>query len=78
MGHGVETDEITPKKVDVLEDVYVENVSCGSTHTLAITNEGFVYSWGSGANGMLGIVKDNFKDYNLPTRCGTDKKSFKK
>lgn len=71
-------DEIRPKKIDVLEDVYVEHVGCGSTHTLCITNEGFVYAWGSGGNGKLGINSENFKDYSLPTRAGTEKKSFKK
>lgn len=48
-------DELKPKKIDVLEDVYVEHVGCGSTHTLCVTNEGFVYAWGSGGNGKLGI-----------------------
>lgn len=71
-------DEIWPKKVDVLEDVYVKHVSCGSTHTLAITNEGFVYSWGQGLNGKLGHSKDDINDQQLPIRCGIDKKSFKK
>ncbi|KRW99419.1 Regulator of chromosome condensation 1/beta-lactamase-inhibitor protein II [Pseudocohnilembus persalinus] len=78
LGHGVDMDEIGPKKVDVLEDVYVKHVSCGSTHTLAITNEGFVYSWGQGLNGKLGHSKDDINDQQLPIRCGIDKKSFKK
>ncbi len=49
-------DEVIPKKVETLEDMYVLDVSCGSTHTLCITNEGFVYVWGSGNDGRLGFL----------------------
>lgn len=40
LGHGLASDELAPKKVVVLEDVYVTHISCGMNHTLAITNEG--------------------------------------
>ena len=41
-------DELEPKMVEVLQNVYVTHVSCGTNHTLCITNEGFLYAWGSG------------------------------
>ena len=48
---GVDKDEIKPKKIVQLEDVYVTDVSCGVSHTLCLTNEGFIYSFGSGLSG---------------------------
>lgn len=32
----------------------VRQVSCGERATLALTNDGFLYSWGEGSNGQLG------------------------
>lgn len=71
LGHGLAFDELTPKKVEVLEDVYVTHVSCGASHTLCITNEGFIYGWGNGMCGKLGIEEKCTKNYILPTRVGT-------
>ena len=34
---------------------HVVKVSCGWDHCLALTGQGFVYSWGSGQNGKLGL-----------------------
>lgn len=51
------------------------HVSCGTNHTLSITNEGFVYSWGSGMQGKLGL--GSLRDAVLPTRVGLDTKNFK-
>jgi alpha-tubulin suppressor-like RCC1 family protein len=58
-------DELIPKKVETLEDMYVIDVSCGSTHTLCITNEGFVYSWGSGIfEGNISRKRRKVGDFN--------------
>ena len=32
-------------------------MSCGSSHTIALTDKGTVYSWGSNSNGRLGQGK---------------------
>jgi hypothetical protein len=37
-----------------LDDECVSHVSCGARHTLAITEDGEVYSWGLGHFGVLG------------------------
>lgn len=88
LGHGVCMDELIPKKVETLEDMYVFDVACGSTHTLCITNEGFVYSWGSGNfsgvilgnDGRLGILTQGEPEklQVLPSRCGEASKTFTK
>lgn len=48
-------DEIEPKKIELLQDVYVVDVALGTIHSLCITNEGFVYAWGSSKDSVLGM-----------------------
>ena len=36
-------------------DVKIVKVECGSGHTLALSSNGEVYSWGFGDNGCLGL-----------------------
>ncbi|KAG0216375.1 hypothetical protein BGX28_002845 [Mortierella sp. GBA30] len=40
-----------------LKDKVIVQISCGNNHTLALDNEGMVYSWGFGGYGRLGHSK---------------------
>lgn len=62
LGHGMLIDELLPKKIEVLQDVYVTDVALGTIHSLCITNEGFVYSWGSSKDGVLGVISEQYRD----------------
>ena len=42
----------------------VTSVACGSSHTLAVTSDGSVFSWGAGAFGKLGHEDDS--DVRIP------------
>ena len=42
----------------------VTSVACGSSHTLAVTSDGSVFSWGAGAFGKLG--HDDDSDVRIP------------
>lgn len=44
----------SPRRVDVLRGVVVQQVTCGSYHTCCVTNDGELYSWGGGMYGKLG------------------------
>ena len=44
-----------PVRSLVERDYNIVYVSCGENHTLAVTSEGHVYSWGHSGNGRLGI-----------------------
>ncbi|KAH0451192.1 hypothetical protein IEQ34_018491 [Dendrobium chrysotoxum] len=44
----------TPTRVDSLDGIYIKMVSLGSEHSIAVTDEGNVLSWGSGGAGRLG------------------------
>lgn len=46
-------------------------VACGYAHTLALTDEGFVYAWGANSYGQLGT--GNKSNQALPTLINTDK-----
>ena len=44
-------------------EINIIRVSCGEAHSLVLTNEGKVYSWGFGSNGQLGLgfCEDSFE-----------------
>ncbi|XP_024133924.1 E3 ubiquitin-protein ligase HERC2 isoform X4 [Oryzias melastigma] len=56
LGHGDNTTQLRPKLVKVLLGHRVIQVACGSrdAQTLALTDEGLVFSWGDGDFGKLG------------------------
>ena len=43
-----------PKNILELSDKQIKEISCGNEHTLALTKDGEVYSWGSTSDGVLG------------------------
>ncbi|XP_037554244.1 E3 ubiquitin-protein ligase HERC2 [Nematolebias whitei] len=56
LGHGDNTTQLRPKLVKMLLGHRVIQVACGSrdAQTLALTDEGLVFSWGDGDFGKLG------------------------
>ena len=38
--------------------VFIKDVACGASHTLALSTNGVVYAWGKGDSGQLGILND--------------------
>ena len=59
---------LKPFKVDAFHGEKIKSISCGSSHSMALTENGRVFSWGSNFFGKLGIeneekVTDN---YNVP------------
>uniref|UniRef100_A0A0B7B2U7 HECT domain-containing protein n=1 Tax=Arion vulgaris TaxID=1028688 RepID=A0A0B7B2U7_9EUPU len=56
----------TPKLVKSLAVRSVLQVSCGSDHTVVLTSEGMIFTWGSNAYGQLGLGKGAPPYQNLP------------
>ena len=54
LGHGDEQRQLLPKKVELFAGRRAVAVSAGWSHSLAITADGAVWSWGSGGFGKLG------------------------
>ncbi|KAF7654590.1 hypothetical protein LDENG_00067360 [Lucifuga dentata] len=47
----------TPRPLDVLCNISVTQVACGSQHSVALTKDGQVYTWGRDSIGQLGLGK---------------------
>ena len=54
LGHGDQQSQLLPKKVEALAGRRVIAVSAGEYHSLALTADGAVWSWGRGHAGVLG------------------------
>ena len=50
----MQQDQHVPKLVDALRDVNVVAAAAGEYHSMALSDYGHVYSWGSGSDGCLG------------------------
>ncbi|XP_076999000.1 putative E3 ubiquitin-protein ligase HERC6 [Tamandua tetradactyla] len=48
----------TPKKIKTLTDIKIIQVSCGHFHSLALSQDGRVFSWGKNSDGQLGLGKE--------------------
>ncbi|XP_043388880.1 RCC1 and BTB domain-containing protein 1 isoform X4 [Caretta caretta] len=54
LGLGNNGNQLTPCRVAALHGVCVLQITCGYAHTLALTDEGLLYSWGANTYGQLG------------------------
>jgi len=69
LGTGDNIDSTVPVEVSGLEDVTIVAISCGIGFSLALTDQGHVYSWGDNSDGALG--DGTFTHSNVPTRITT-------
>lgn len=63
LGHGDTTTHLKPKLVEALVGQRIVQVACGSrdAQTMALTEDGSVYSWGDGDFGKLAYIKSLYK-----------------
>jgi alpha-tubulin suppressor-like RCC1 family protein len=54
IGNGSNDKKQVSIKLDCFDEEIVTEISCGSTHSMALTNKGHVFSWGDNRNGQLG------------------------
>mmetsp|Transcript_9110 Transcript_9110/g.23056 ORF Transcript_9110/g.23056 Transcript_9110/m.23056 type:complete len:650 (+) Transcript_9110:250-2199(+) len=54
LGHNDRVNKVRPTLVEALEGVFVSQITCGWSHSVALTNNGRVFSWGNGDHGKLG------------------------
>jgi len=58
LGHGDQHDQLLPKKIEAFAGQRVVAVSAGAYHSLALTANGAVFTWGDGGCGCLGHGED--------------------
>lgn len=54
LGHGDKVNKVKPTLVHALHDVFISQITCGWSHSVALTSNGQVYTWGNGDHGKLG------------------------
>eukprot|EP00980_Cylindrotheca_fusiformis_P015257 scaffold4243_cov126-Cylindrotheca_fusiformis.AAC.3 len=54
LGHNDRVNKLKPTIVEALESVFVTQITCGWSHSVALTSQGQVYCWGNGDHGKLG------------------------
>ncbi len=69
LGLGDRRPHLLPEQVTLggLDDECVSNISCGCRHTLIVTDDGEVFSWGLGRFGVLGR---SYTDFTYQTDIG--------
>ena len=75
LGHNDRVNKVKPTMVQALEGVFVSQITCGWSHSVALTSKGQVYTWGNGDHGKLGHgsdrkvsvpnIVDKLKDYRV-------------
>eukprot|EP01038_Epipyxis_sp_PR26KG_P007269 gene7269-9908_t len=50
---------VSPSPVKFLNNIIIAQISLGSRHSLALSSDGCVYSWGWGHHGQLGLGNNN-------------------
>ena len=63
LGYECEDMQLTPRFIDAKELSDVKQLKCGERHTSALTDDGKIYSWGSGETHQIGIM-DNVDQYH--------------
>mmetsp|Transcript_14147 Transcript_14147/g.39114 ORF Transcript_14147/g.39114 Transcript_14147/m.39114 type:complete len:563 (-) Transcript_14147:2003-3691(-) len=66
LGHGDEEKRLEPTFVRSLESISVSQVSCGNEHSVALSDDGQIYTWGRGTFGELG--HGTFDKVMIPTK----------
>jgi alpha-tubulin suppressor-like RCC1 family protein len=61
LGLGDTSDQDEPTYVDALRGVGVRQIACGSGHTVVLSTEGEVFTWGRGDDGRLGHGDNGWK-----------------
>ncbi len=54
-----------PELIESLNNEQVIDISCGGSHSLALTIDGQVYAWGENKYGQLGIGNHDYYEDNL-------------
>ena len=54
LGHGDKVNKVKPTLVQALDGIVLQQITCGWSHSVALTTNGEVFTWGNGDHGKLG------------------------
>lgn len=54
LGHGDKVNKVKPTLVQALNEIFLQQITCGWSHSVALTSKGEVFTWGNGDHGKLG------------------------
>jgi len=69
LGLGDTKDRLVPAQLTGLKDHFITSVACGSEHSIALTDQGKVFTWGSSEYGQQGGAVGNFEDWGTGNRA---------
>lgn len=66
-----QNDSDTPKLLETVKNILFKDVSCGYSHSAAVSVDGSLYMWGSASTGKLGLQEGDDKCYAIvPLKVG--------
>lgn len=68
LGHGEGKSEKSPRKISTLEHIFINRISCGAVHSMAVSKTGNAFVWGSNIRGQLGYDHKACKYLSVPTK----------
>ncbi|KAG9348412.1 hypothetical protein JZ751_002147 [Albula glossodonta] len=74
LGLGNNGNQQTPCRIAALQGINIVQIACGYAHTLALTDDGFIYAWGANSYGQLGT--GNKCNQALPVLVNIEKERF--
>jgi len=72
LGHGEESDIPVPMRIQALSGIKMEQVELGTLHSIALSDKGVLYSWGSGE--ATGLMETGGKEAGLGPTTITKRK----
>eukprot|EP01025_Chloroclados_australasicus_P025419 TRINITY_DN2539_c0_g1_i1.p2 TRINITY_DN2539_c0_g1~~TRINITY_DN2539_c0_g1_i1.p2 ORF type:complete len:402 (-),score=54.71 TRINITY_DN2539_c0_g1_i1:677-1882(-) len=76
LGHGNNEDSLIPRPLPFFQGIRIQQVCCGDSHTVIVTKEGELYTFGRNQNGQLGLGH-NFDQFNPNLVSSLQKKKIK-
>ncbi|KAH9370610.1 hypothetical protein HPB48_010727 [Haemaphysalis longicornis] len=72
LGLGNNVNQTSPRRVTNLQGVVIQKVVCGYAHTMALSDEGVLYTWGANSYGQLGTGNkaNQVSPFRMPTDIG--------
>jgi alpha-tubulin suppressor-like RCC1 family protein len=63
LGDGTNINRDSPRKIESLMNLNIIEVSCGAYHSLALTHDGKIFSWGYNKIGQIGIGQNKNNEW---------------